>query len=241
MKERPWMPLWIADYLKDTTHLGALESGAYLHLIMHYWQAGKLPTDDRQLARVAKLTDREWKKSKATLQAFFHDGWKHKRIDKELAHAAEVSIKRAAATAAREAAKAAREAEQARINSGSNDAPNDTSNDTSNDLSDDDTLHTTQRKKQDSANAAQPKRYAFENGIIRLADKDFNKWREAFSHLDLKAELIALTGWAEQQGPKRWFNAVANALNKKNREVRERKDRAQGEPAFKWNGIEGVI
>lgn len=82
--KRPWMPLYIADYLKDTTHLGALESGAYLHLIMDYWQNGKLPPDDRQLARIAKMTDREWKQSKSTLQAFFHDGWKHKRIDGEL-------------------------------------------------------------------------------------------------------------------------------------------------------------
>lgn len=102
--KRPWMPLYIADYLKDTTHLGALESGAYLHLIMDYWQNGKLPGDDRLLARIAKLTDREWKKLKPILQAFFHDGWKHKRIDDELAHTIEVSNKRSAIAAARQAA-----------------------------------------------------------------------------------------------------------------------------------------
>lgn len=88
---RPWMPLYVADYIADTAHLGALESGAYLHLIMHYWLNGSLPADDRQLARVARMTDREWKAAKATLQAFFDDGWTHGRIDKELAKANEVS------------------------------------------------------------------------------------------------------------------------------------------------------
>jgi len=82
--KRPWMPLYIADYLRKTTHLGALESGAYLHLIMDYWQNDGLPSDDRQLARIAKMTDREWKAAKPTLQAFFYDGWKHKKIDEEI-------------------------------------------------------------------------------------------------------------------------------------------------------------
>ena len=54
---RPWMPLYIADYLADTAHLRAPESGAYLHLIMHYWRRGSLPDNDRQLATIAKMTD----------------------------------------------------------------------------------------------------------------------------------------------------------------------------------------
>lgn len=95
---RPWMPLYIADYLKDTTHLGALESGAYLHLIMNYWQHGKLPNDDRQLARIAKLTEKEWKQAKPVLAAFFGPEWEsHKRVDAELAKSEEVSNKRRAA------------------------------------------------------------------------------------------------------------------------------------------------
>jgi uncharacterized protein YdaU (DUF1376 family) len=86
---RPWMPLYIADYIRDTSHLRALESGAYLHLIMAYWVSGKLPNDDRQLATIAKLTDREWKACKAVLAEFFGPDWSsHKRIDKELAETA---------------------------------------------------------------------------------------------------------------------------------------------------------
>src|SRR5690349_24351243 len=81
---KPWMPLYVADYLGDTAHLRALESGAYLHLIMHYWQHGGLPTDPRQLATIAKLSDSEWQSHWQTLSKFFGDAWRHKRIDEEL-------------------------------------------------------------------------------------------------------------------------------------------------------------
>jgi uncharacterized protein YdaU (DUF1376 family) len=94
---RPWMPLYVADYLADTTHLRALESGAYLHLIMSYWQRGSLPTDDRSLASIAKMTDREWRIAKPVLAGFFDANWKHKRIDEELRRATDVSAKRSTA------------------------------------------------------------------------------------------------------------------------------------------------
>lgn len=100
------------------------------------------------------------------------------------------------------------------------------------------------RRKEDSADAAPPSnsRYAFESGIIRLSKKHFDQWRENFSHLDLGAELIALTPWADQAGPERWFHAVANALAKRNREVKSGKDNAKNGPEFKWkSGIEGVV
>lgn len=82
----PWMPLYIADYRADTPHLSAAEHGAYLLLIMHYWQHGGLPRDDGQLARIASMLPAEWKRSRATIAAFFVN-WKHARIDAELANA----------------------------------------------------------------------------------------------------------------------------------------------------------
>lgn len=96
MTSKPWMPLYIADYLADTAHLGALESGGYLHLIMHYWQNGGLPTEDRHLARIARMTDQQWADARSTIADFFQPDWSHKRIDKELANAKRVSRKRSA-------------------------------------------------------------------------------------------------------------------------------------------------
>lgn len=93
---RPWMPLYVADYRADTAHLNAAQHGAYLLLIMHYWQTGSLPVDDAPLARIACMGPAEWRRVKPIVQAFFDDGWKHKRIEAELTRAIEISSKRAA-------------------------------------------------------------------------------------------------------------------------------------------------
>lgn len=99
-------------------------------------------------------------------------------------------------------------------------------------------------ERKDTADAVPPTAssespYAFESGVIRLKQKDFDQWKESFSHLDLRAELLALSQWASDQGQK-WFFAVSGALAKRNREVAIRIEQAKSVPAFKWNGIEGV-
>lgn len=88
------MPLYVADYLRDTRKLTAAEHGAYLLLIMEYWTVGELPADDRQLSRIASMSPAEWKRARPNIEGFFHDGWKHKRLDAELAKSIEISSKR---------------------------------------------------------------------------------------------------------------------------------------------------
>jgi uncharacterized protein YdaU (DUF1376 family) len=94
---RPWMPLYVGDYLGDTGHLTTTQHEAYLLLMMHYWRKGELPDDDRQLSKITKLPLKTWCDYRTTLQDFFYEGWKHKRIDAELAKMVRVSEKRAIA------------------------------------------------------------------------------------------------------------------------------------------------
>lgn len=85
-KPDAWMPLYIGDYLRDTTRLSTEQHGAYLLLIMDYWTNGPLPDDDAALAQVTRLQPAAWKKHRSALGRLFRiaDGeWRHKRIDEE--------------------------------------------------------------------------------------------------------------------------------------------------------------
>lgn len=101
----PFMPLYVADYLADAAHLSTVEHGAYLLLIMAYWQRGEaLPDDDTKLARICRLGPREWKRIKPTISEFFEVGrsiWLHNRLESELANARAKLLKKREAGLAR--------------------------------------------------------------------------------------------------------------------------------------------
>lgn len=209
---RPWMPLYIADYRADTAHLSAAEHGGYLLLIMHYWQTGGLPKEDGPLARIACMSPVEWKKTRPAIAPFFGTDWSsHKRIDIELAKAKEISSKRSASAQQRyikSNAIASANAEQKDTHAGAG-------------------LPSPSQSKEGGADAPPPQ-YFFESGVIRLVEPDFKKWQDAFKNLDLKAELIGLTEWAAQQ--ESWFFAVSGALAKRNRELRIRVEQVKAAP-----------
>jgi hypothetical protein len=98
------------------------------------------------------------------------------------------------------------------------------------------------RKKEDTPDGvSSAKAYAFEDGIIRLNQRDFDAWSAAYGHLDLRAELLSLSKWASDQGDK-WFHALKGALAKRNRDVKAEQERLAKQGGFKWNsGIEGIV
>ena len=91
-----WMPLYIGDYLADTTRLTTEQHGAYMLLIMDYWRNGPPPDDDSILENITKMQAKDWRKVKQSVLHFFEkkDGvWVHSRIEHELAEAAKGKAK----------------------------------------------------------------------------------------------------------------------------------------------------
>lgn len=93
----PYMKFYPTDYLSDTQHLSTVEHGAYLLLIMNYWQRGTpLPDDDRRLSGIARLSFEQWLNVRSTLVEFFTVDagfWRHNRIELEILSVQAKSIK----------------------------------------------------------------------------------------------------------------------------------------------------
>ena len=101
MAALPYIQIYIAEYLVDTIHLDAEQSGAYLHLIFHYWQTAKPLRVDR-LEKISRVSHERWPDVKLLLTEFFaisDDGqtWRHNRIDADLKSVEETLAKRSVA------------------------------------------------------------------------------------------------------------------------------------------------
>lgn len=71
-KADAWMPLYIADYLRDTMHLTRDQHGAYMLLLMACWtRGGRLANDAGQLAGMVKATAAEWRKLAPVILPYF--------------------------------------------------------------------------------------------------------------------------------------------------------------------------
>lgn len=87
MSAIPYMPLWVSDYLAETSDLTAEEHGAYLLLLMAYWQrGGPLPDDPERLAVIARVPTGRWQSVDYVRRFFLVDKgeWVHLRAEREL-------------------------------------------------------------------------------------------------------------------------------------------------------------
>jgi uncharacterized protein YdaU (DUF1376 family) len=96
---KAWMPFYVADYLADTGHLDHEEHGVYVLAIMHYWQTGKpLQANAKQLQSICRcFASDKFEQIWVNVSAFFvltDAGWKHERVEQELAKARQLSEKR---------------------------------------------------------------------------------------------------------------------------------------------------
>lgn len=92
MSDKPhtFMPLVLGDFLKHVGRIDRADIGSYLLILMDYWVNGAPPDDDAILARIARCTPAEWKKTRRQLARFFTiEGgvWTQKRAEEEFASA----------------------------------------------------------------------------------------------------------------------------------------------------------
>ena len=85
-----WMRFNIGDYLADTMHLTTLQHGIYILLIMHYFKRGEMPSDERSLARIAKVSMPIWRRISGPVMALF-------KIENGVTHHRRIDFERAAA------------------------------------------------------------------------------------------------------------------------------------------------
>ena len=97
----PWLPLHVADYLADTSHLSTEQHGAYILLLLHSWQTGPLHNDEKELAQIARMTPDQWRENRETLLRFWHkdcgDKWRNTRLEHERFRIIETSKRRSEA------------------------------------------------------------------------------------------------------------------------------------------------
>lgn len=213
----PKMPIHIGDLMRDTAHLRAAGFGGYLALLFHHWATGSLPDDDEQLAAIARMSAPEWRKHKPILEKFFGPGWRHGRVEKDLAVANANYEKRAKAGAEGGKARAA-----AKQTASKNVAMLET--ESSNVQATDNRL-----PKKDAADAApDPEVELFRRGREVLGKQAGGLISKL---LAAKQRNIALARAAIEQAstksdPREYIGAVI---------------RAPAQSDFKWNGQEGII
>lgn len=110
MAAPPFVQFYVADFLADTQHLTTEEIGAYLLILMTMWRSGgALPSDQKILARCARLAGRRWADAWERIGPLFTVSGgvvTQKRLAEEYAKAMQKSAARAASGAKGGSAKA---------------------------------------------------------------------------------------------------------------------------------------
>ena len=100
MASLPYISINISDYLADTWHLTTEEHGAYLLLIMNYWQTEK-PIPENRVQGVIRLDNDRYTSVMGHLKEFFNEdengAWFHGRIEADLSVIRDKSKKASAA------------------------------------------------------------------------------------------------------------------------------------------------
>lgn len=64
--------------------------------------------------------------------------------------------------------------------------------------------------------------YAFEHGIIKLNQRDYDRFEKAYSLLNLDVELMGLADYLEREKGRDWYNAMVGILGSRQRKAQEK-------------------
>jgi uncharacterized protein YdaU (DUF1376 family) len=100
-----WFPTYIGELFTVASAMTGHEVGAYQLIIAKLWkEGGAIAADERQLAKLARASPRQWKEMKETLWPLFEIKGgllTHSRTSEEIAKAMELSEKKRGAAVAR--------------------------------------------------------------------------------------------------------------------------------------------
>ncbi|SEP63616.1 Uncharacterized conserved protein YdaU, DUF1376 family [Devosia sp. YR412] len=103
MSERPFMQLYVSDFVGDTLQLSTEQIGAYFLMLIALWNAGgSLPAGEVELARISRMSVKKWRAVSPELLTFFtldNEILSHARLSKELQKVEAKRLLRAAAGA----------------------------------------------------------------------------------------------------------------------------------------------
>jgi uncharacterized protein YdaU (DUF1376 family) len=226
MSKRPWMPLYVSDYLGDTQHLSTEEHGAFLLILMAMWQHGMLKNDPTILSRMAKVNPRRWHLIAEAIMPYFKvvDGYIiSPRLQREHEKAVSLSKKQSENALRRYADKPLNNNEPTPAMAVPNACQTDASTST-----------VTKKEKEEGASAPV---VGFQGRVIRLNSSDYRNWKKNYPNLDLDSELSAhdafLAGESEED-QKRWFIRTATHLRNRNATMKAKPKASVAAVACDW-------
>ncbi|RVK60582.1 DUF1376 domain-containing protein [Sinorhizobium meliloti] len=198
MSERPFMQLYVSDFIGDTLHLSTEQIGAYMLLLMAMWNAGgRLPNDDAKLARVVRMSVKKWKAIEADLLGFFDiidSEIYHNRLTKELQKSERKSQSRADAGAKGGSAKALKDKEARLANATDlpRHSPDTITRENTSSLRSD---FCPESEKSAPASPTVIGLPTVNGDMVSISEADVAEWSEAFPAVNVRRQLAAMRSW----------------------------------------------
>lgn len=214
------MILWSDDYVGDTSHLTTTQNGAYFMLLAAMLRnGGSLQNDDEYLALVVKQSLNHWRGMKDKILTFFAvsgDGTTltHRRLILDMQKAFRVY----------------RQSVQENDDDGQTDhgvpdahgEPVVVRRPASEPVE-------PHRNEQDAK-----KEYVIENGKFRITTADFQKFKEAYPHINVMAYLMRASDFAmETWGERNWWMALKAWLHREDKQAQRENLRIQADAKAK--------